>query len=248
MSRSVSSRENPWFKRFRKALERHDEEIVIEGRKPIRDSIARGVEVIAVAADDESLLDDLPRSVTPLLVAPPLLAALSVATTPQGIVALCRRPAATFADIASPTLIVVLDAVQDPGNVGTLIRLAAAFSADAVLLTPGCADPYSAKSLRSAVGTTWVVPVVQTTVGDVLAYVAARDLTLLAADSNARALLGDEPLPPRVALVMGSEGQGVSAELSRVAQSFRIDTNHEVESLNVAAAAAIALYEIRRRR
>ena len=207
----ITSKENAWFKRVRNAIREHSDEIVIEGPKAIEDAIAAGWKPIA----------------TPQF-APRLLKSI----TETKAVALFKRPRWTAEDVFKDKLVVALDGVQDPGNVGTIVRLAAAFDAAGVVLLPGCADAYGPKAMRASVGAILSVPVIEMTVDQLL----ARGRPIFAADRN-----GSSGLPNGI-LVFGSEGQGLSDRLRSVAKLVRIEMSDRVESLNVAAAAAILLW------
>jgi TrmH family RNA methyltransferase len=207
----ITSRENAWFKRVRAAIREHGDEIVIEGPKAIEDAIAAGWKPIA----------------TPEF-APRLLKSI----TETKAVALFKRPRWTADDVFKDKLVVALDGVQDPGNVGTIVRLAAAFDAAGVVLLPGCADAYGPKAMRASVGAILSVPVIEMTVDELL----ARGRPIFAADRN-----GSSALPDGI-VVFGSEGQGLSDRLRSAAKLVRIEMSDRVESLNVAAAAAILLW------
>jgi TrmH family RNA methyltransferase len=163
-----------------------------------------------------------------------LFRAVSDTKTAQGVLALFHRPG--NADVfAKRGIVVALDAVQDPGNVGTIVRLAAAFDAAGVALLPGCADPFSPKAIRASAGAILSVHVAEVTVPQIVD--AGRPL--LYADAHG------EPVTPtkNAILVLGSEGQGVSDEVRRHGTPIGIATSGRVESLNVAAAAAILLWQ-----
>src|SRR5688572_8415927 len=146
--KTISSRQNALFKRLRTALREHDREIVIEGPKQVADAIAHGWKPIAVVNRGEQFTDELFDSV-------------AETRTPQNVIALFERPPASFAGIIArrDTIVVALDGVQDPGNVGTIVRLAAAFDCSGVALLPGCADAFSPKAIRSSAGSVLNVPV-----------------------------------------------------------------------------------------
>ena len=203
----ISSRDNAWFKRVRHAIREHADEIAVEGDKNIQDAIAAGWKPIA----------------TPEF-APRLLKSL----TDTKAVALFARPKMS---VDYTRLVIALDAVQDPGNVGTIVRLAAAFDAGGVILLPGCADAYGPKAIRASAGAILNVPVVEMTAEALL----ARGIPIFAADMH-----GSDELP-RGVLVFGSEGQGISDPIRKAARLVSIRTSGRIESLNVAAAAAILL-------
>ncbi|MEO8036549.1 MAG: RNA methyltransferase, partial [Acidobacteriota bacterium] len=161
---------------------------------------------------------------------------LAATETPQGVIGLFERPRSRFeAMISRPdSIVVALDGVQDPGNVGTIIRLAAAFDAAGVALLPGCADPFSPKAIRASVGAILSTAVAPATLSQLLSC----GLPLFAADAR-----GDARELPREAcvLVLGSEGGGVSGEILETATRIAVKTSGRVESLNVASSAAILL-------
>ena len=226
--KSISSRHNEWFQRLRDAIREHRDEIVIEGPKAVRDAIAAGWTPIAVASSHDD--DD----VATLRFTSELMNALSETRTSQGVLGLFARPKPVV-DFHSTKTIVALDAVQDPGNVGTIVRLAAAFDAAGVVLLPGCADAFAPKAIRASAGAILNVPVVDATLSDLAAY----DRPLLYADASGDAIAP----PPRATLVFGSEGQGVSADVRARGRAIAVATSGRVESLNVAASAAILLWQ-----
>lgn len=233
----ISSRENRWFRRFLDASLRHRDEIVLEGPKQIADALERGWSPVAFAASEEA---EPPRAAPAFRFAPSLFRELTDARHPQGLLALFERPASPLAAaLERPRLLVVLDGVQDPGNVGAIIRTAAAFDASGVLLTEGCADPFAPKALRASAGTALLLPVVEVARAMLADELERRSIPLYAAAAGGEHLHRIE-LP--AALVFGSEGKGVSEELMRRGRPISIPISPAVESLNVAAAAAILIH------
>lgn len=233
----ITSRSNQWFRRFREAIDRHELEIVIEGRKQLADAIEAGWRPIAVAAVDGAEAPD-----HALVFTPALFRALTNTETTQGLIGLFERRESTLDSLlqSATTTVVVLDGVQDPGNVGTIVRLAAAFDAAGVVLLEGCADAFSQKAIRASVGAVLTVPVARSTRATLLEAVAGLHIAMFAAHRSA----SHSPLPAgRSILVLGSEGQGVSREIAERAAAVSIAMSDRVESLNVAAAAAILLAE-----
>lgn len=235
--KSITSRNNPLLKRIREAIREHGEEIVIEGPKAIADAISSGWKPVSIlvtdTCDDRTLTDPA----LPIVRAPhALIESVSDTRSSQGAVALFERPRHRVTDILerSGTIAIALDAVQDPGNVGTIVRLAAAFDAAGVLLLPGCADPYGPKAVRSSVGAILGVPVAQIGVEELLA--AGRPI-------YAASMSGDAIDPPAhgAILLFGNEGRGVSAALLAGSQQIAVPMSPRVESLNVAMSAAILL-------
>jgi RNA methyltransferase, TrmH family len=219
----ISSRHNPLFKRLRTAIREHGEEIVIEGPKPVEDALAHGWKPIVVLHRDVDLSSEL-------------FDALSETKSPQDVLGLFERPAVSASKILSrrDTIAVALDAVQDPGNVGTIVRLAAAFDAAGVLLLPGCADPFGPKAIRSSAGAVLSVPV---------ATITADELLAEGVPLYATAMSGAKTDPParNAILIFGNEGSGVSHELLAASSTIAIPMSGRVESLNVATSAAILL-------
>jgi TrmH family RNA methyltransferase len=220
----ISSRQNPLFKRFREAIREHADEIVLEGPKPVADALASGWEPIEVVRRGEEFSDEL-------------FDALTETRSPQNVLGLFQRPRFAAKDVLSrsaASIIVALDAVQDPGNVGTMVRLAAAFDAAGVLLLPGCADAFGPKAIRASVGAILTVPV---------APITSADLLSCGVPLVATAMSGAPVDPPvrEAILVFGNEGTGVSAEVLAASRTIAIPMSGRVESLNVAASAAILL-------
>ena len=153
-----------------------------------------------------------------------------------------RRPALTPPQTYPNGLVVVLDGVQDPGNVGAILRSADAFGATGLLLSPACADAYAPKTLRAAMGSTYHLPVWQGELLPELSSMRLQGFTALCGDLN-----GSETLPPlasSVALVIGSEGSGVSAEVIAVCEGYRLPMRGRAESLNASVAAGVLLYVV----
>jgi RNA methyltransferase, TrmH family len=185
------------------------------------------------------------------LVAEPVLAGMAATTTPQGLVAVLPsvlRPLAALPP--SPRLVCVLAEVRDPGNAGTVLRAADAFGADAVVTTAGSVDPESPKAVRAAAGSLFHLPVVAAVPWPALsASLRDRGLRLVGADPHAPATLDQAPLDEPVALVLGNEAHGLPAEVERdLDLVVRVPLAGRAESLNLAAAAAVLLYEATRRR
>lgn len=242
---SITSRHNDWFKRFRQAAARHDREVIVEGRKQVEDVVAAGLVPIAVAS--ASSFPALAPQTLRLKMTPELIAAISATETAQGVIALIERPATKLAAITlQDGPLVVLDGVQDPGNVGTIIRLAVAFEAAAVILLEGCADPWSPKVIRAAVGSIFLTQIVETSTSDFLAMLEREHLPLYATAMKGRSDFA--AVERKCAIVFGSEGRGVSAPILEAAESLTIPMSNRVESLNVAAAAAIILSRLYERR
>ncbi len=173
-----------------------------------------------------------------------VLEALSDTRAPQGAVFAVQTPAAAAAPHSG--LALALDGVQDPGNLGTLLRAADAFGASFVLLGEGCTEPFSPKAVRASAFSCYHLPIRQSTsLLDDLTALKAEGFTLLAADVH-----GEEGFPAlqeSVLVVAGSEGCGLRGEIADICARVRLRMPGRAESLNVALAAGIFLYEVSRR-
>jgi len=167
--------------------------------------------------------------------------------SPQGILAIAEIPEQPLDSLALPARarLVVLDAVQDPGNVGTILRTAAALGSTAVVAMPGTVDLWNAKVVRSAMGALFHRSAIIASWAELDAFRAAHALTLWGADAGGTPLEQLDP-PARLALLVGNEGAGLTAEgRARVEQSVSLPISSAVESLNVAVATGIFLYQLR---
>jgi TrmH family RNA methyltransferase len=177
--------------------------------------------------------------------------ALSDTVTPVGLVAVCSVPQTSLNDVlaGSPRLLAVAADISEPGNAGTLIRVADAMGADAVVLAGHSVDPYNGKCLRASAGSIFSIPVVSET--DAAAAVSAMGeagLAVLATTVDGEISLEDADLAAPTAWVFGPEAHGLPAELADAAtHRVRIPMPGNAESLNVASAAAICLYQSARR-
>ncbi len=168
------------------------------------------------------------------------LAEFAGTVTPQGLLAVAEIPSWSLADVRTPRL-AVLDAVQDPGNVGTLIRAAEALGAGGVALLPGTADAWNPKTVRAATGSSFRLPVFETTVSALVDWCRDQGAALLASDANGEPARRDLA-PSGVALVLGNEGAGVSAEVLDAATGVvGVPLLAGTDSLNVAIAGAILM-------
>jgi TrmH family RNA methyltransferase len=172
---------------------------------------------------------------------------------PQGIMAIVRKCAYQLEDVLSINerpLLAVLDEVQDPGNVGTIIRTAAAAGCTGVILTKGCADVFAAKVVRASMGSLFNIPVVEgITQSEIVLHFAQYSIDILTTSLESSHVYFQADLKQSVAVVFGNEGNGVSKQLLQSSKErIHIPLLGNVESLNVAASAAVILYEAVRQR
>ncbi len=168
--------------------------------------------------------------------------------SPQGVIAIAEVPHRSLADLPADWsgVLVVLDAVQDPGNVGTILRTAAALNAVATIALPGTVDLWNAKVVRSGMGAHFRHPAFSCTWSELDAFRARADMALFAADAAGEPV-SSVAAPSRLALVVGNEGAGLSAEArSRAQRVVALPLAAGAESLNVAVATGILLYTFNR--
>jgi RNA methyltransferase, TrmH family len=164
----------------------------------------------------------------------------------QGILAVARVPSVTLEKLpGSGVRLLILDAVQDPGNVGTILRTAAAFGVTATVALPGTVDLWNAKVVRSGMGSHFVHPTLDSTIDDVGAFCRSRGVPLYGADASGTTITALR-IPDSWALIVGNEGAGLSPQsMALVQETVALPINAAVESLNVAVATGILLFAFR---
>ena len=256
----ISSRQNPLVKRFRElARAAADEHLLLDGQHLLDEAIASElpIEIAAFAEKHaEGRLVTLAAKARragakTVAVTDQVLAALSPVQQPSGVVAIARRPSLTLDAVFKqrPQLVVMLSDVQDPGNVGAIVRAAEACGATGLIAGDATADPFGWKALRGAMGSTFRLPVARQHLATAIA--AARDQGIRVLATVPR---GGTPLPrcdfrQPAAILLGGEGTGLDTMwLDSSDQRITIPMKGPVESLNVAIAAALILYEAARQR
>lgn len=230
---------------------------LIEGVRVLEEALAAGVAVrwAAVAEEGaggraESVLEGLQaRGVELFRTGGHALARALDVVTPQGVAAVCELPALELARLELPerALVVVVDALSQPGNLGAVLRVAAAAGAEALLLGPGCADPFSPKSVRGSAGTLFKLPLAAGSREELEGFLAREGFAVYEAAMSGDDVFALEAVPSRVALVLGSEAGGTTRALAGLAaRKLAVPMRRGVESLNVAVAAGIILYALAR--
>lgn len=258
----VTSRTNPHVKQLRAAFAGNarlaNGLVAVEAENLLFEAIRSGVLVDRIfLADDRAAPDWLPARVEVIEVDGEVLRSAVDTLSPQGIAALVRPPEWSLADVCRPAdspLVLVAAGLQDPGNLGTLVRSAEAFGAACVLTTAGTVSIWNSKALRASAGSAFRVPVVRLSAGDLIALQreGLRLLAAVAGDSRS----GSSPTPaPQAdltgacALMVGNEGSGLGDDWLRLADaSVTIPMPGPVESLNAAIAGSLLLYEAARQR
>jgi RNA methyltransferase, TrmH family len=200
------------------------------------DFLARSTEVVAAAHD---------RGVPVSTVTDRAMAGLTETVTPQGVVAVCglvdKPLSAVLAD--TPQLVAVLVEVSDPGNAGTVIRVADAAGADAVILAGDSVDPHNGKCVRASTGSVFHVPIARAPMDRTLDACRTAGLRLIATDGYAKAELTPGSVTGPTAWLFGSEAHGLPEEVKSAAdESLRVPIYGKAESLNLATAATLCLY------
>ena len=247
----ITSRQNPLMVRIKKlgqsrALRREEGVFVCEGPKLIEEALKWGASVETVlTAEGRTCPEELPREARQVEVPDSLLRAVSSVETPQGLLAVCRTPALTPPDKLPGGRYLVLDGVQDPGNLGTIWRTADAFGADGLLLVNGCADPWSPKTIRATMGACFRLPAWETDLETVRTSLDGADIPLYATALREDTVDVRDVDLKRAAVVIGSEGRGISEEaLALCRRTIKIPMRTRCESLNAAMAAGVVLWEM----
>ena len=237
----------------RRKSRRREGLVLVEGPRAVRAALDAGVDP-RFAVISPRLFDVDPGLAERLLLATEVvqvtaaeMGPLADTEAPQGVLMVVAEPGDTwFDDIGSEARLVILDGVQDPGNVGTLARSAAAFAMDGIVLLDGTADAWSPKSIRASAGALFSCPVAQRTDEDALSQMARAGLSLLVADADGDPV-GRPPRGGGWALVVGSEGRGVRESVrAAAARAVGIPMPGRTESLNAGVAGSILLYELTR--
>jgi TrmH family RNA methyltransferase len=276
----ITSRDNRWLKEFRIALRgglpSEFGAVGVEGPRLVEESLRSTSPIRAVLFSESGERHrarlapylDRPEVAIPILqTTDRLFEGIADTENPQGVAALVTPRTFSFDDISRPSanasspLIVVLAGVQDPGNVGTIIRTASAFGATAAVVAPsgqsGTANPFAPKSLRASAGAALHLPIlIGVALPRLLAQFRVSGIQSLASSSREPSADQQPLLAPwhvdwrqPVALLIGNEGSGLPEEIERSADArIRIPMSSSVESLNAAAAAAVLFYEAARQR
>lgn len=246
----ITSRDNPIYKQLKRLAESSRErrklgQTLLDGAHLVNDYLQHfGEPKQIIIAEGKStfevtnLIQDL-ADVPTLMVTTLMFAELSPVASPTGILALVDTPV-----IAPPTaldFVLMLEGIQDPGNLGSMLRSAAAAGVDAVYLSEGCAEAWSPKALRGGQGAQFVMPIVEQV--DLTEVIHPFDGAVLATTMDGEPIF-DLDLTGKVAFIMGNEGAGVSDTLMQLANKrVSIPMSGKVESLNAAAATAVCLFE-----
>ncbi len=252
----ITSLTNDKVKFVRSLAERkhrlREQRFAIEGARLIEDALAAGLTPDWIfcaerlpSRSQETLGQLKKRGVEILAVSDAVLKTCSGTQTPQGLIAVLPFP--HFAVPPVPRMILIADSLRDPGNLGTLLRSAAASDVDVVLLSPETVDAYNPKVVRSAMGAHFRLPITEATWAEIAERVRDLNLYLAASDGDLRYSAVD--WTQSSALIVSSEAIGASKDAAQLAtQRIAIPLSREVESLNAAVAASVILFEAQRQR
>jgi len=258
-SRVVASAENRWVKMARAALSRHGRDkcgaFLVEGARSAWEALSSGHALACFVDVHEQNREGIAnliheatlQAVELILVETKVFATLCETSSPQGIAVLVRDITTPLSVLmAAPfKLLVVADAVQDPGNLGTLLRIADGAGADALIATAGSVDLYNGKTIRASMGSLFHLKVAQNVPSEELSsLLASTGYSVVAADPRGVSAHFETSYRPPLAVVFGNEGAGISPCWRKGAHLVRIPILGRAESLNVGVAAGILLYEI----
>jgi TrmH family RNA methyltransferase len=260
--RPIEGRHNPLVKELRQAFAHAeltaDGYCAIEGLRIVEEAIRSGLKFRAVffrasaVNKAERILPQIAAYVETLLLPDKLFASAVSSETPQGIAALVRCKPFALDEVlakapAGPLLAVA--GIQDPGNLGTILRSAEAFGAGGVILGEGTVSPFNPKVIRASAGSVFRLPIAQANLEEVIEQLRERGVRLLATSSHKGTPLTEAKLSGPLAIFIGSEGAGLPRELTAQMDEFvAIPHSPQVESLNAGVAASIVLYEVARQR
>lgn len=266
--RRIEGRHNPLLKQLRQAFSRaqrtEEGDCAIEGARMVEEAIRSGLRFRALffreSAQDRAqrLLPQIGAHVETLLVPDKLFDAAVASETPQGVAALVRFKEFSLDHLLENERlqvgpIIALAGLQDPGNLGTIVRSAEAFGSAGIILGEGTVSPLNAKAVRASAGSLFRLPIVgaSTPAGldEVFAQLRGQNVRLIATSSHKGTPLPEASLTSPLAIFIGSEGFGLSRELmAQVDEVVAIPHAPQVESLNAGVAGSIVLYEAARQR
>lgn len=260
LSRVIST-SNAQIKKFRSLQERQARQktglFLIEGETLINEALERGVKIDHVIVEESFLAEE--ESSTALfsrlqavgiqevtLVDKHLFREVVTTSTPSPIAAAAHGQMALMEDILKDSTKTVLlgENIQDPGNLGTIMRTSLAFDVDFLFLSKGSVDPFSPKVVRSAMGGLFDLPVCLGDLKGAIETLKDRGFTVVAFSLDASQSLADFAFPAKTAILVGNEANGLTAEVEALAQTLvKIPHSNKIESLNVAIATSIALWQ-----
>jgi TrmH family RNA methyltransferase len=260
--RRVEGRHNSLVKELRSGFARAElteaGDCAIEGLRIVEEAIRSGLRLHAVFFSEsaetraERLLPQIGAHVETVVLPDKLFSSAVPSETPQGVAALVRYRQSSLEDVLGRIQtgpLVAVAGLQDPGNLGTILRSAEAFGAAGVLLGEGTVSPFNPKAVRGSAGSIFRLPVVRVKLGEALALLRESEVRLVATSPHKGRSLPEADLASPIAVFIGGEGAGVPRDmLAKMDEIVAIPHTPQVESLNAGVAASIVLYEIARQR
>ena len=260
----ITSRDNSLLRRARAVRDGkvHDS-IFVEGLRLCEEALRSNLRIEAIIYSDQiankdraaTLIHNIENvALKSASCSERLLASISYTKTPQGIIVLASRPTISEKDLAQrqtqTALLVILHGLNNPVNLGAILRTAEAAGATGVITTVGTTDPFSPKSLRGAMGAAFRLPIwTEVNYEQAIKWCGKRSIQTICADVHAKRGPADVDWRQPTALIVGAESRGLSdTELAAADQAVKIPMKGLTESLNVAVAAGILLYEAERQR
>lgn len=249
MAERITSRTNPLISHIRKigssrSYRRAAGEYLGDGGKLLEEAVKWGAALTVVVCTAGAGLPELPEGVRVVEVPEDVMRSVSPMESPQGVLFLAKVPDGAIPERLSRGCYLALEGVQDPGNVGTILRTADAFGAEGVFLLPGCADIYNPKVVRASMGAVFRLPVWSCDLEALRRMAAEACLPVLGTALREDTVDVREVDMRQAVVLVGSEGRGLSEEALEVCgQTVRIPMRGRCESLNAAVAAAVVLWE-----
>jgi RNA methyltransferase, TrmH family len=260
--RRIEGRHNAWLKELRRAFSQAEltesGACAIEGVRVIEEAIRSGLRFDAVffsqSAENraERLLPQIGAKVETLVVPDALFGSAVASESPQGVAALVRLKRFSLEDVLKNSgrgILLAVAGIQDPGNLGTIIRSAEAFGAAGVLVAENTVSPFNSKVVRASAGSLFRLPVVQVKLTDAIRESRESEVRWMATSSHKGISIDQADLTGPTAVLIGSEGAGISRDMmAQMDEVIAIPHQPQVESLNAGVAASIVLYEAARQR
>ncbi len=256
MKEYIASSSNPKIKNVRKLLEKSSERksqnlIVVEGMREINLAKESGFEIETLFVCDEIAKHAIPDDATVIYISKNVFGKIAYRENSDGLIALAKPKILKLSDLtlSQNPLIIILESVEKPGNLGAILRTADAAHADAVIICDSKTDIYNPNVIRSSVGCVFTNQVIVSSTDEVLKFLMERKIKSFAAALTATKFYTDEDLKQPCALVMGAEAEGLTDKwLSSAYGQIKIPMSGKIDSLNVSTSCAILVFEAVRQR
>lgn len=239
----ITSKSNKYYSKYKSLAQKKYREkyglFIVEGYKMVKEALASAYEIERIITCEK--LGHLTEFEDPMVLTEELFKDLSLMENPEGIMAVLKKPGGEM-DNLSPRLI-CLDAIKDPGNMGTIIRSCDAFNFSDLVLMSGCVDPYNHKALRGSMGSIFRVNIHMAN-EDLIKDLVSQGYKIIASSLEDSREIKDLSLPEKYILVIGNESHGIGDFFKNISHSFvHIPMSQDLDSLNAAIAASIFMYE-----